>query len=114
MNGSLFPAGAFAEGGFWQNALENPLFVHAFHRTLAWGVLAATLGFALALRSQLRDGQTPKIVWGLVAAVAAQITLGALTVIWAVPVAIASAHQATAVIVLLLSLAAAHRLRASA
>lgn len=100
MNGSYFPETAFYMSSWSANVLDNPVFIHAFHRTLAWGVGALVVAFALAI---LRTRPAPvlrRTAWLMIALVALQILLGVLTVVYAVPVTMAVLHQAGAFLLL--------------
>jgi heme a synthase len=88
MNGAWIPDGLYRAGA--RAAFEDPLTAHFNHRALALLVVIATSLLAIAARGQplLR-----RRVGFLIAAVALQITLGALTVTLHVPLVMAVAHQ---------------------
>ncbi len=82
--------------------LNDPVSVQWVHRSLAWFVAAAALAVAWRERASHRAG--------LVAAlVVVQFTLGVLTVIHGVPIAIAAAHQAGAALLLAATLWLGHQ-----
>ena len=106
MNGRWVPVGLFAHAA--SDALADPLSVHFVHRLLAYASAAAVLAVAaLALRA----GTPPRARAAAVAAVllvALQVALGAATVLALVPVALASLHQANAVLLLAATLVVLH------
>lgn len=117
MNGSLLPGEAwFFEPG-WINLFENPATVQFCHRWLALTTGAVVLGYWLRCRSALMADLTPQtrlIAVLLAAMVAAQITLGILTLLLVVPVSLAAAHQGGAFLLLGLLVWALHDLRRTA
>ena len=73
--------------------LENAHMIHAIHRWLAWFVFLVGCWVAVSVyrhRTSPRQGRTALL---LLAVLAGQFVLGALTVIWAVPLWTAVAHQ---------------------
>jgi cytochrome c oxidase assembly protein subunit 15 len=96
MNGTLAPE-AFFVGAVLDDLLHNPAAIHWTHRSLAWLVL----GYGLGLVQWLRDAPGLQRPRGLLATLLlVQVLLGALTVIKAVPIDLAVAHQATAYLLL--------------
>lgn len=85
MNGVLVPA--------FTSILDDAVGVHFAHRTLAWGTALAVLGTFAVSRVRQCSARTRTLSSMLVLAVAAQITLGALTVLHHVPIALAALHQ---------------------
>lgn len=107
MNGVFVPADVFAHGP--RSVFEDPLTAHFDHRLLALIVTLAVLGFAvLVAQTALR-----RRALYLLGAVALQITLGALTVILHVPIAIAAAHQFGGLILFATAVAVARGCRAA-
>lgn len=108
MNGAWVPPGM---GGAERDVFENPITVHFIHRMLAYLTAALAIATAvLAWRASL-DPILRRRAGFLALLVAAQITLGALTVLRHVPIGLASAHQVNAVIVFACAVALLHRLR---
>jgi cytochrome c oxidase assembly protein subunit 15 len=99
------------DNGKWRNLLENPTTVQFDHRTMA--ETAAVLGTSLWLYS--RRLPLPKTVRAasnaMMAAVAAQITLGICTLIYMVPIELAALHQAGALTLLTTNFWLVHTLR---
>ena len=108
MYGSLFPEVAYSLEPWWRNLLMSPHGIHAIHRTMGYVVLLAVAGTFVALRRHLHSAQQRLARWGLLAAAATAVTLGAVTVLLHVPVWSGVAHQAAGVLVLSLALALAH------
>ncbi|HLY55602.1 MAG TPA: COX15/CtaA family protein [Stellaceae bacterium] len=111
MDGRLVPTGYFAESPWWLNPFENVTAVQFDHRVLAMTTLAAILGlFLWSLRLDLARRVRRSI--GVLAGLAAlQVTLGISTLLWAVPVPLAAAHQTGAVLLLTAALVSVHGLR---
>lgn len=111
MDGRLVPAGYARLHPFLRNLTQNLAAVQFDHRLLAAATVLAAL---VALRLALRPGvpafvRRPVLV--LAGLVAVQFALGVATLLLVVPVPLASAHQANAVLVLTAALVALHALR---
>lgn len=109
MNGAWIPTGM---GGFERDIFENGVTVHFVHRLLAYATALLALGAAATAWRATRDSIARRRALALVALVAFQIVLGALTVLRHVPLSLASAHQVNAVLVFGCAVALWHRLRA--
>jgi cytochrome c oxidase assembly protein subunit 15 len=96
---------------WWVSAFENATTIQFNHRLLAYTVTAAALALACTAWRVARDAVTRGLAAALVAAVALQVTLGISTLLLKVPVPLAAAHQAGALVLLGVALALAHRLR---
>ena len=100
MGGEVLPGEAFFLHPAWLNFFENAATVQFTHRALALSTAVAV--FTLWLRAAKSD--VPPIVRRLTGysllAVAVQVSLGVATLINHVPVVLAAAHQAGAIIVL--------------
>ncbi len=108
MDGSLVPAGIAQLQPFVRNMTENVATVQFDHRLLA--TVTALLASATLIVG-LRGGvvgrlRTALLTLGL--AVLGQYALGVATLLWVVPVALGTMHQAMAVLVLTAALAALH------
>lgn len=88
----------------WSNAVDNPVAVQFLHRWLAVVVAVA----ALAVAAQLFRAGARGYAIAVEAAVGAQFLLGVLTLLHSVPVALGVAHQTGAVVLLVVTVAAAH------
>jgi cytochrome c oxidase assembly protein subunit 15 len=114
MDGRLIPADYAALAPFPRNLTENVAAVQFDHRLLATlTLLAATLTVAAGLAAGPR-GRLRWALAALAAAVGIQYGLGVATLLSAVPVGLAVAHQATAVLVLTALVAVLHGLRSGA
>lgn len=84
--------------------------VHFTHRLLATIVAIAVVALLVTTRSPAISRRARNLAIVLVAVVALQITLGALTVLHHVPIVLASAHQATAIALVAVAVAFVHDL----
>src|SRR5262249_41101833 len=109
MGGALVPGDILAQAPLWANPFENPTTAQFIHRWLAM-IVAATV-----LAPWPRRGRPParaRLPVDLVAGMAAiQVSLGISTLLLVVPVPLAAAHQAGAVMLLSLTLFLLHSLR---
>ncbi len=112
MNGQVIPPEIMMLGPWWRNFFYNMATVQFDHRLLAW-LLAfavpvlwwkAARTAAVAPRARLASHL-------LLAMLAVQIALGILTLLHVVPLPLAAAHQAGAVLLMAASLNLAHKLR---
>jgi cytochrome c oxidase assembly protein subunit 15 len=97
MNGHYAPAWFFTTGSVWRNLFDNPLSTHYLHRLIGFVLLAYTCVTWWSLRQ--RGSQVRFACHAFLAAVIAQIALGAMTVMLHVPMPVAVAHQGGAYIV---------------
>jgi len=101
MNGTIVPPDILALDPLWRNLFENQATVQFLHRLGAYTV------FALALIEVWRFGRSVgprrRTALLLAAAVTLQAAIGIATLLQAVPLHLALAHQAGAIIVLLLA-----------
>jgi cytochrome c oxidase assembly protein subunit 15 len=111
MNGHFVPPEILMIEPWWKNFLYNMATVQFVHRSLAWLLLVlAPLFWWRALAVPL--GPRQRLACHLVVVtLLLQVGLGIATLLLAVPVALAAAHQAGAVLLLAASLWAAHELR---
>jgi heme a synthase len=111
MDGRLVPAGYAQLHPFIRNWFENIAAVQFDHRLLAVTTLAAVLLlWAAGLRAAL-PAPTRVALWALLTAAALQVVLGISTLLLVVPVPLAAAHQAGAVILLTAAIVLRHTLR---
>jgi heme a synthase len=111
MDGRWVPEGYARLQPFARNLTENIAAVQFDHRVLATlSALAAALTVAVGLAARPpRPARLALLALG--ATVAAQYALGVATLLLVVPVSLAAAHQANAVLVLTAALALLHALR---
>jgi cytochrome c oxidase assembly protein subunit 15 len=112
MNGALVPPMMLQFDPWWWNAFENVTTVQFNHRMAAYALVAAVAMLWWTVR---REPSTPAraragVHW-LAGGVVVQAALGIATLLFMVPVAVASLHQAGALVVFALALNVAHALR---
>jgi cytochrome c oxidase assembly protein subunit 15 len=110
MNGAIVPPELFMLEPWWKNFFWNMATVQFDHRLLAW-VLA--IAVPLLWWRVGRAGSTPRARFGanlLLVLLATQIALGIATLINVVPLPLAAAHQAGAMLVFAAALNVAHAL----
>jgi cytochrome c oxidase assembly protein subunit 15 len=110
MDGRLVPESYAALTPFLRNFGANIATVQFNHRLLATLTALSALG-AVAMGVTFARGRVRTAAIALGGAVALQYLLGVLTLLWVVPVPLAVAHQAVAVLVLTASLVLLHTLR---
>jgi len=114
IDGAFIPSAArlFFEAPWWRNLFDNTLTVQFEHRMVAYVLFAfAVLHVVDAIRSQAGSAAINGALW-LAAVITLQATLGILTLLNQVPIALALAHQAVAIAVLTLAVCQAARLSA--
>jgi len=111
IDGSLIPnaAGLLHETPAWRNLFENTLTVQFDHRMVAYAIVVLAWLHALDAMATLRSGAVVAHALALAAVVAVQATLGILTLLYAVPIDLALAHQAVAIVALSLAVIHAER-----
>jgi cytochrome c oxidase assembly protein subunit 15 len=112
IDGALLPQAArlWFETPWWRNLFDNTLTVQFEHRMTAYGLLLLALLHAVdASRSRAGPAAVKGAMWVL-AAIGLQATLGVLTLLNQVPIGLALAHQAVAILVLTLVVFQAERL----
>jgi cytochrome c oxidase assembly protein subunit 15 len=112
IDGAFIPSAArlWFEEPWWRNLFDNTLTVQFEHRMTAYALLILAVFHAVdAMR--LRAG-TAMVggAWSLVAAIILQAGLGILTLLHQVPIDLALAHQAVAIVVLTLAVLQTERL----
>jgi len=111
IDGAFIPAAdrLWFETPWWRNMFDNVLTVQFEHRMTAYLLFALTALHAIdAVRS--RAGPAASGALWLFAAVSLQAVLGILTLLNQVPIGLALAHQAVAIVVLTLSVMQVERL----
>ncbi len=112
MDGSLVPAGYAQLQPFVRNWFENIAAVQFDHRLLAMTSFAAVLLLWLTGRHASLPRPACLALHALLAAAALQFTLGVATLLLVVPIPLAAAHQAGAVLLLTAVIVLRHQLRA--
>src|SRR5882762_2996956 len=112
IDGSFIPSAArlWFEEPWWRNLFDNTLTVQFEHRMTAYALFVLAILHAIdAIRSRAGAAAVNGALW-LVAAVTLQAALGILTLLHQVPIDLALAHQATAIVVLTLAVLQTERL----
>jgi cytochrome c oxidase assembly protein subunit 15 len=105
MGGQWFPATAFSFEPVWRNFFESPGLVQFMHRVT--GYLLAIFTIVVWLRGRKSSHPATRFAFSaLLSAMALQIVLGIVTVLYGAPAHIAIVHQSLAVIVWVLILRA--------
>lgn len=112
IDGAFIPTAArlWFEQPWWRNLFDNTLTVQFEHRMTAYALLILALLHAVdAVRSRA-DGSVIGGAWALVVAILLQAVLGIFTLLQEVPIDLALAHQAVAIVVLTLAVLQTERL----
>ncbi len=113
MSGHIVPPDYLSERPFWSNTLENPVAVQLHHRILALlTVLAVSSLWCCVVRSALPTAARLPVDF-LMVAVLVQAVLGIATLLAAVPIDLAAAHQAGAVSTFLIAVWLFHAWRSA-
>jgi len=109
MLGKWIPPNLFAS---WVNLLESPFTIAFIHRWFAWlGLILVPVVFYIVRKQDYPAEIQTGLKW-LAGVVALQITLGVLTILSYVNIALALIHQANAILLFGLALYFIHRFRA--
>jgi cytochrome c oxidase assembly protein subunit 15 len=111
MNGHLVPPGMFVIEPWYLNFFSNMATVQFDHRLIAWLLAFLVPWFWLRVRRSGAPRRARLAADLLLAALALQIALGIATLLFVVPVPLAAAHQAGALLVFSASLFVAHSLK---
>lgn len=111
IDGAFIPSAArlWFEEPWWRNLFDNTLTVQFEHRMTAYALVASAVLHAIDA-SRSRAGAVATGAWWLVAAIVLQAVLGILTLLHQVPIDLALAHQAVAIVVLTLAVLQTERL----
>ena len=97
MGGQVFPASAFIFEPWWRNLFESPGLVQFVHRISGYLLLAFAI--VVWLRGRRSAHATTRLAFNaMMAAMALQIALGIVTVLYAAPWQVAILHQFLAVV----------------
>ena len=112
IDGALIPSAArlWFESPWWRNLFDNTLTVQFEHRMTAYALLILAVLHAIDATRSRAGRAVIGGAWSLAAAIILQAVLGILTLLHQVPIDLALAHQATAIVVLTLAVLQAERL----
>jgi len=111
MNGRFFPEGMYAMQPLWSNLFENIATVQFNHRLLAYLLcLVIPVFWWQAMRVAL-PARARLTVHFLLGWLAVQVLLGITTLVYVVPIPLAAAHQAGALVLFSIALTLQHSLR---
>lgn len=113
MGGTLAPIAYWTLSPTVLNFLQHPAGVQWMHRLLGTALVIAACILHVRVRQSTKDRRSRVLSGALLAAIAAQYGLGVLTLLRLVPLELAVAHQATAMIIVGLWAAAMHHARYS-
>jgi cytochrome c oxidase assembly protein subunit 15 len=105
------PPGLLALEPAWRNVLDNLTTVQFDHRVLAVTTFALVVVYWFRARAARFPARSRRAVHALLGFAALQVVLGILTVVMAVPTALAVAHQGNALLLLTATLYLLHGLR---
>jgi cytochrome c oxidase assembly protein subunit 15 len=105
IDGALIPdtARLWFESPWWRNLFDNTLTVQFVHRMMAYVLLAAAAWHAVDTRRAAPGSADAGRAAVLFAAIVVQAVLGILTLVYVMPIGLALAHQAMAMVVLALA-----------
>ena len=112
MGETFLPKDLFVFDPWIRNFFENVVTIQFTHRLLTMLIFVSVVAFWFKTLNQELPGRTRIVLHCLLAAVILQVTLGISTLLLVVPVPLAAAHQAGALILLTAMLWARHEFRA--
>lgn len=113
MHGHILPPGWNQMMPVWLNFLENPVTVQFIHRSIGWSLLLTiSIFWWLTGRMQV-PGKARNGIHILFGVTVIQFILGVLTLVFVVPIPLASLHQFGACLVLLSAVFTLHALKRS-
>ena len=112
IDGAFIPSAArlWFEEPWWRNLFDNTLTVQFEHRMTAYALLILAVLHAIDATRSRAGAAIAGGAWSLVAAITLQAALGILTLLHQVPIDLALAHQAVAIVVLTLAVLQTERL----
>jgi cytochrome c oxidase assembly protein subunit 15 len=111
MGDHWLPPGMFALTPLWRNFFDNMATVQFDHRALALTTFAVIVGYWWQMRGKDIPARLKKGVNALLHTAALQVALGITTLLLVVPIALAAAHQAVAMLLFTVALYLCHGLR---
>ncbi|MBA3493260.1 MAG: COX15/CtaA family protein [Gammaproteobacteria bacterium] len=110
MQGQWIPEGLWHLQPFYRNLFENLITVQFMHRILALASLLAVGLLWLAARRSALPASARRACHGLLGACALQVALGISTLVFVVPLPLALAHQAGALVLLTIAIWTLHEM----
>ena len=111
MGGQWIPPGLIALDPVWRNLFDNVVTVQFDHRVLAITTFAITIVYWISSRGHEFPQRVRSGIHVLLAVACAQVVVGISTLLLHVPTLLATAHQATALILFTVALYLCHALR---
>jgi cytochrome c oxidase assembly protein subunit 15 len=111
MHGRWIPEGLYAMRPLWADFFENVATVQFHHRLLAYLLCLALPAWWWLARRQALATRARWLFHLLLAALVVQVALGIATLLYVVPLPLAAAHQAGALLLLSVALLINHHLR---
>jgi len=111
MHGRWIPEGLYAMQPLWADFFENVATVQFHHRLLAYLLCLALPAWWWLARRQALATRARWLFHLLLAALVVQVALGIATLLYVVPLPLAAAHQAGALLLLSVALLINHHLR---
>ena len=102
MDGGVVPGGYFGQDTAWRSMFEDRGTIQFNHRMLGYALLIMAL-WVWHRAASLKEIAVRKAAAWVLLAVLAQIILGIITLLYIVPLNLALAHQAGAILVFLLA-----------
>jgi len=112
MHGRLVPEGLYALDPWWANLFENIATVQFNHRLVAYLLCLVIPAYWFVARRHRLAARARTLFHLLLDMLAVQVALGIATLLYVVPVSLAAAHQAGALLLLTFALLLNHALRA--
>ncbi len=113
MNGHIVPPEIFMLEPWYSNFFNNMATVQFNHRLFAWALMFAVPVVWWRARHASLPSRAVMLFHVLLATLAVQVTLGITTLLYAVPVALGTAHQSGALAVFTVALLLNHELKGS-
>jgi len=113
MNGTFLPPETFSLDPWWKNFLYNMAAVQWVHRAIAWSLVVLIPWFWWRSRSFAMASSARLACHLFLAMLAIQLALGISTLLLRVPITLAAAHQAGAMLLFTLSLWVSSALRST-
>lgn len=110
MDGQIVPDGLWRQSPWYLNVFENITTVQFDHRIFAETTLLLVIGIWFAVRKSDLPMVARSAFHALLGMALVQVSLGIATLLYVVPVSLASLHQAGALVLFTLALWALHRL----